>query len=161
MKILVFLHGTTIMHHGAIGHSRKDRVRQVQKGETSVSDYAEYVPIGNAPRKLRRWQAQGAEILYFSSHRNIDDIEKDKTVLYKYEFPHGTIFFRQNGEEYADTAMRVMPDVLIEDDCESIGGEKEMAFPHLPPDIQQRIHSIVVPEFGGIDDLPDDLASLT
>jgi hypothetical protein len=54
----------------------------------------------------------------------------------------------------------VLPDVLIEDDCESIGGESEMTYPQLTPALKQRIRSIVVPEFGGIDHLPDELTAL-
>jgi hypothetical protein len=52
------------------------------------------------------------------------------------------------------------PGILIEDDCESIGGEPEMTFPQLQPELQASITSIVVKEFGGIDHLPDDLAVL-
>ncbi|MFL5661861.1 MAG: hypothetical protein ACJ8BW_10990 [Ktedonobacteraceae bacterium] len=49
---------------------------------------------------------------------------------------------------------------MIEDDCKSIGGEPEMTFPQLQPELQASITSIVVKEFGGIDHLPDDLAVL-
>jgi hypothetical protein len=38
--------------------------------------------------------------------------------------------------------------------------EQEMIFPHLRPAIQERIISIVVKEFEGIDHLPDDLIAL-
>src|SRR5579864_5247557 len=67
MKILVFLHGTTIMHRGALGQSREERVRQVIAGEESVRDYEAYVPVGNAVEKLHRWRNQGAEIIFLSS----------------------------------------------------------------------------------------------
>lgn len=50
-----------------------------------------------------------------------------------------------------------MPDVLIEDDCESIGGEKEMVYPHIKPELRTKIKSIVVEEFEGIDHLPDEI----
>lgn len=33
-----------------------------------------------------------------------------------------------------------------------------MVYPHLPDALRRRIHSIAVPEFGGIDHLPSDLA---
>ena len=42
---------------------------------------------------------------------------------------------------------RVMPDVLIEDDCESIGGEIEMSYPHIKDELRARIRSVVVKEF--------------
>ena len=35
-----------------------------------------------------------------------------------------------------------------------------MIYPHIAPDIQKSIKSIVVREFAGIDDLPDDLSEL-
>jgi len=53
-----------------------------------------------------------------------------------------------------------MPDILIEDDCESIGGESEMIYPHIREDLKQKIKSIVVKEFQGIDHLPDSLTAL-
>lgn len=48
-----------------------------------------------------------------------------------------------------------MPDVLIEDDCESIGGEAEMTYPKLGSEARKKISSVVVKEFQGIDELPD------
>jgi len=163
MKILVFLHGTLIMHKNAEGKSRKERVQQVKNKESSVLDYVSYIPVGNVVEKLKSWQSQGAEILYLSSHETAEDVEKDKSVLEKYDFPKGQIFYRQNGEFYKDIAEKIIPNVLIEDDCESIGGEKEMTITFVKPEIKQRIKSIVVKEFSGIENLPnnlDDLISL-
>ena len=81
MKILIFLHGTTIMHRGALGQSREERVRQVLASEKSVREYESYVPVGNAVKRLQRWHHQGAEIIYLSSHRNPINVEKDRAVL--------------------------------------------------------------------------------
>ena len=53
-----------------------------------------------------------------------------------------------------------MPDLLIEDDCRSIGGEAEMTYPHIDPGKKIFIQSIVVREFSGIDHLPDNLDEL-
>jgi len=36
-----------------------------------------------------------------------------------------------------------------------------MVYPHLHDAVSSRIHSIAVPEFGGIDHLPSDLAELS
>lgn len=160
MKILIFLHGTLIMHKSAEGKSRDERVRQVMDGEPTVHDYASYIPVGNAIEKLKSWQSQGAEILYLSSHESVEDVEKDKIVLEKYNFPKGQVFFRHNGESYKDVAEKIIPDVLIEDDCESIGGEKEMTITFVKPEIKQKIKSIVVKEFSGIDDLPNEVSNL-
>jgi hypothetical protein len=48
----------------------------------------------------------------------------------------------------------------VEDDCESIGGEIEMTYSHMRPEIKAKITSIVVKEFGGIDHLPETLPEL-
>src|SRR3989344_8879071 len=163
MKILVFLHGTLIMHKSAEGKPREERVRQVESKDPSVLDYASYIPVGNVVEKLKSWQNQCAEILYLSSHETAEDVEKDKLVLEKYDFPKGQIFYRQNGESYKDIAEKIIPTVLIEDDCESIGGEKEMTITFVKPEIKQKIKSIIIKEFGGIENLPnnlDDLISL-
>ena len=53
-----------------------------------------------------------------------------------------------------------MPDILIEDDCKSIGGEIEMTYPHINPQKKGKIKSIVVKEFSGIDNLPDSIETL-
>jgi hypothetical protein len=118
------------------------------------------VPVGKVVQKLRQWSGQGAKIIYLSSQRRIEDFEKDKIVLQNYGFPEGEIFFRQSEEDYRDVAEHVLPDVLIEDNCESIGGGKEMTYPHIRPELKTKIHSIVVEEFGGIDHLPDDISAL-
>ena len=160
MKILVFLHGTTIMHRSALGQSREERVRQVIEGEESVRDYETYVPVGNAVEKLHGWHNQGAEVVYLSSHRELSNVEKDSYVLYRYGFPAGEVLFRHPYQTYKDIAESVLPDVLIEDDCESIGGEAQMVYPHIAPALRQKITSIVVREFEGIDHLPDTVADL-
>lgn len=160
MKIMVFLHGTTIMHAGAVGKSREERVRQVLDSDESLHDYASYVPVGSAAMKLQTWKQQGAEIVYLTFHVKTADIEIDRTVLRSYDFPQGEIVFRQGGEGYGEVVERVLPDILIEDDCESIGGEKVMTFPQVKAGFKPGIKSIVVKEFGGIDHLPDDISAL-
>ncbi len=160
MKIMVFLHGTAIMHRGALGKARGERVRQVIEREASVRDFCSYVPIGDAVRKIRRWAQQGAQIVYISSHQTDGDLEKDREVLRRYSFPQGEIQFRRGGEDYRDAAERVMPDIIIEDDCESIGGETEMIYPQIEAELRGKIRSIVVKEFAGIDHLPNELSAL-
>ena len=160
MRIMVFLHGTVIMHRNAAGRPREERIRQVHDGDESLYDFASYVPVDNAVAKLQGWKQQGAEILYLSFHTRTEDIEVDKAVLRKHCFPDGQVFFRQDGEQYKNVAERVLPDILIEDNCESIGGEAEMTYPHIKPELEARIKSIIVREFGGIDYLPDQLSRL-
>ena len=148
------------MHKNAVNRTREERVRQVLDGDESLYDFAAYVPVDNVVQKLWTWKKQGAEIAYLSSHKKAEDVERDKIVLQEHGFPDGQVFFRQDGERYSEVAERASPDILIEDDCESIGGEKNMTYPHIHPKSKVKIKSIVVKEFGGIDHLPDDLAGL-
>jgi hypothetical protein len=162
MRILVFLHGTAIMHRNAKGMAREEAVRQVMEGDESLHDYASYTPVGNAAEKLREWKRQGARICYLSSHENAEDVEKDKFVLREYAFPDGQVFYRRNIEGYKDVVERIrpLPDVIVEVDCESIGGEIEMVYPNLEPELKGKIKSIVVKEFEGIDCVPDGISEL-
>lgn len=171
MKILVFLHGTTIMHKNAIGYTREEIVKQVIAGDKSVRDQTSYVPVGKAVKKLQTWKKQGAEICYLSpltkskdvrmdERASKDDFEGERLVLGKHQFPRGEVYHRKTGEQYEDIVERIVPDVLIEDDCESIGGESEMTYPSLKPELKAKIKSIVVKEFSGIDHLPDSLSDL-
>jgi hypothetical protein len=160
MKILIFTEGTILMHKNAVGHDRSAIVLQVMEEEPSVKDYAKYVPVGNAIHKIQKWQEQGGEIVYLTSRRTDDEVNDIRTVLKKYNFSAGVLEFRKNEEDYKDVAERVMPDILIEDDCESIGGEKEMTYPHIVPEVKGKIKSVVVKEFEGIDHLPDDISAL-
>jgi hypothetical protein len=159
-RVLVFLHGTAIMHASAVDVARAERVEQVRRGEPSVAAFAEYVPTPGTVERLRAWANDGAELLYLSSHGDAADVAADEAVLRRHAFPQGPILFRGEGETYAAVAARAAPDVLLEDDCESIGGADEMTAPQLPPALRARVQSIVVPEFGGLTELPADVASL-
>ena len=55
---------------------------------------------------------------------------------------------------------RELPDIVVEDNCESIGAA-ELAYSQVRAELQERITSIVVSEFGGIDHLPNSLEDLT
>jgi hypothetical protein len=159
MRILVFTEGTLMVHPSGAGLPREAIVRQVQAG-LATEPFRSYVPLGAAAARLRAWQQHGAEIVYLTSRTRPDEVEDVRAVLREHGFPEGELYFRAAGESYADVAERVRPDVLVEDDCESIGGEPEMTYPHTRPELKARITSIVVPEFGGIDHLPDDPARL-
>lgn len=132
------------MHKNADGKTREERVKQSLEREKSVLEYANYIPIGNVVEKLKKWQAQGGDILYLSSHETQEDVDKDKVVLKKHYFPKGFIYWRQNGQSYADIAEKVIPNILIEDNCESIGGERGMTYPHIKPKLKEKIKSIKV-----------------
>lgn len=158
MKIMVFTEGTIFTHSNWIGLTREETVRRVKEGEGP--DYAGTIPIGNASEKIRAWSNAGAEICYLTSRRSLDEVEQVREVLQHYDFPKGQLFFRLEGEEYKEAAERALPDILIEDDCESIGGEIEMTYPHIRPEIKMKIISIIVKEFGGIDHLSESLSGL-
>ncbi len=87
--------------------------------------------LGEAAGKLREWQRQAVEIVYLTSRRTAGEIEAVRRVLKKHRFPEGRLFYREPGEEYKDVAKRVMPDMIVEDDCAGIGGEVEMTYPHI------------------------------
>ncbi len=148
------------MHKSAAGYSNEEIIKQVKRDEKSVHDYKTYVPIANAPKKLQRWKNQGAKILYLTSRRKIKEIQQIEYVLKKYGFPEGQLLFRQKDEEYKDVIERISPDILIEDDCRSIGGIDEMAITYVKPEIKKKIKSITIKEFRGIGHLPNDIMKL-
>jgi len=158
MKIMVFTEGTIFSHSNWLGLPREEIVQRVKDGERP--DYAGTIPIGNAAQKIQAWRNVGAEILYLTSRCSPDEVEQARQILQRCGFPEGQLLFRLEEEEYKDVAERAQPDILIEDDCESIGGEIEMTYPHIRPEIKAGIISIVVKEFGGIDHLPDTLTEL-
>lgn len=144
MKILIFTEGTILKH----------------PSENEIDNFESYIPIGNAVEKIRSWNSQGSEICYLTSRETDKEIDDIKQVLKTNGFPEGELYFRKEGEQYKDVAERVIPDILVEDDCESIGGESEMTYPHIKQELKDKIKSIPVKEFGGIDHLPDSLLEL-
>jgi hypothetical protein len=176
VKILVFTEGTILTNKKWIGLPRKEIVKQVKKWSTlskeelkklkkageapSFAYFAASVPIGDSAKKVEAWKKQGATIVYLTSRRKSNEVDIIRDVLKKYEFPEGKLLFRKEGEDYRGLAEKVMPDVIVEDDCESIGGEPEMTYPGIRPELKSKVKSVVVKEFGGIDHLPDDVAEL-
>lgn len=160
MKVLIFTEGTIIMHKNAVDCSREEIIQQIKDNEISVHDYLSYIPVGNSVKKLEKWKDQGITILYLTSRREPNEVRDIKKVLRKYGFPEGQLLFRQKNEEYKDVAEKIVPEILIEDDCESIGGIKEMTITHIKSDIKKKIKSISIKEFGGIDHLPDKISLL-
>ncbi len=144
MKILIFTEGTILKH-----------LREEQ-----MDDFESYIPIGNAVEKVKTWKSQGVEICYLTSRTTEKEISDIQNVLNKYNFAKGELYFRKDGEEYKDVAERVIPDILIEDNCESIGGTPEMTYSHIKDEIKLKIKSVPVKEFGGIDHLSDNISEL-
>ena len=143
VKILVFTEGTIIREvRGTDGRMIGGKV------------------LGNAPSKLRNWSGQGGQIEYLTSRKTPDEIQAVRRALRENGFPRGALNYRSQGEEYKDVAEKILPDIIVEDDCAGIGGEREMTYPHIRPDLKQRIVSVVVREFEGIDHLPESLQGL-
>jgi hypothetical protein len=159
MRILVFLHGTSIMHAAGLGCGREERVRQSRGRETSVLDFASYVPTDDAVEKLNLWARHGAKIEYLSSHRTREDVAIDERVLASHGFPIGPVYWRADAESYEEIVRRVGPDLDVEDDCESIGGARQTVASRLGGE-QGAVPCCIVPEFGGLGHLPNDPAYL-
>lgn len=136
MKILVFTEGTATKH----------------SSQEQFFDVASFVPTEGTVEKLIKWRGQGAEICYLTSQRWNDNPQAVETTLRRFNFPAGELYYRREGEDYVDVVGRVRPDVLIEDDCKSIGWE-EVITPKLKA--EWGIKGIIAPEFGGLAHLPD------
>ena len=136
------------------GLSRSDRVALSRARDPEAIDRAPVASEG-AVEKLRAWDRAGAEIVYLSARRTPEGQREDADALERLGFPRGRVLSRANGESYGDVAARERPDVVVEDDCESIGAA-EMTYPQLPAELRARVRSVVVPEFGGLAHLSDD-----
>ncbi len=122
--------------------------------------HSNYIPIGNCREKIRAWEEQGAKIVYITSRKTKKQVGEIRDLLKKYDFPVMRIYNREKNQKYKDIIEAVMPDVLIEDDCRSIGGQWQMCITQVKPELKTKIKSIVVKEFNGIDHLPDSLIGL-
>jgi hypothetical protein len=160
MKVGVFLHGTAIMHAAAAGVGRDERVRQVRRGDPTVRDFASYVPTPGTAEKLAAWERHGATLVYLSSHRRPDGIRADESVIRRHGFPAGPVHGRQEGEDYGPLVERLGLDVLVEDNCESIGGTARTCASQLSSAGRQSVLCVIMPEFSGLAGLPDNPARL-
>jgi len=125
----------------------------------SLYNHNAYIPIGNAVARIESWQQQGATIIYCTARkeRQADDIA---ALLKRYGFPGAFLAAREPKESYKNIVETIQPDILIEDDCKSIGGAWQMCITKVEPEIKENIISIIVPEFKGIDNLPTDIEHL-
>lgn len=111
-----------------------------------------YQPIGNAIRIINDLYDKGNEI-YLCSYVRRRRYKFIKSIMDYYKVKYTQILCRGEREQYSDLVERVRPDILIEDDCASIGGEKEWCITFVREDIKKNIKSIIVKEFAGIDHL--------
>ena len=114
-----------------------------------------YRPIGNAVEIVNALYDKGYEI-YLCSYVHKVRYCFVKSVIDFYGMKYTEILCRNKKEQYSDLVEQVKPDVLIEDDCKSIGGIKECCITNVKEEIKKNIQSIIVPEFSGIDDVRID-----
>lgn len=129
------------------------------KSWLSLYNHNSYIPIGNAVEIIKKWQEQGANIIYCTSRKK-KQADAIATLLKKYSFDGSFLVSRESKERYKDIVEMVKPNILIEDDCKSIGGAWQMCITKVNQEIRKKILSIIVPEFKGIDNLPADIDSL-
>lgn len=135
-KIMIFIEGTTF-------YTKPFLFLFSKKG---------YVPIGNAVGIINALHDTGNKI-YLCSYVKKRRYNFIKAVINSYGVKYDDILCRDKGEQYSDLVEKVCPDILIEDDCNSIGGEKNWCITGVRADIKQHIKSIVVKEYQGIDDV--------
>ena len=143
LTIMVFLEGTVLK----------------PKSWFTLYKYKSYMPIGNAVEIINSWEQQGANIIYCTSRKR-KQAEEIANILKKYGFTGSFMAEREAKEGYKDIVEMIRPDILIEDDCRSIGGAWQMCITYVKPEIKQSIKSIVIPEFKGIDHLSKDINQL-
>lgn len=139
MKIMIFIEGTTF----------KTRFPMFL-----FTKYG-YKPIGNAVEIVNTWENDGHDIYLCSYVRN-RRYKFIKRIIDFYGMKYTEILCREKGEHYSEIVERIKPDILIEDDCKSIGGQKDWCITNVREEIKARIHSIIVPEFKGIDNVKID-----
>lgn len=115
-----------------------------------------YEPIGRAIEIVNGWQKQGYEI-YLCSYVCKRRYKYIKRIMDFYGMKYTEILCREKGERYSEIVERIKPDILIEDDCKSIGGQKEWCITNIREEIKAGIHLIIVPEYKGIDDVEIDM----
>lgn len=125
----------------------------------SLYHHNSYIPIGNAVNIITAWQQSGANIIYCTSRKR-QQAQKIASLLKKLGFQGTYLVAREQKESYKDIVEELLPDILIEDDCKSIGGAWQMCITKVDPIIKSKIVAIAVPEFKGIDGLPLDLEKL-
>ena len=129
------------------------------KSLLSLYRHNAYVPIGNAVNIISLWAQQGANIIYCTSRRK-KKADAMANILKKYNFSGLCLVAREGKESYADVVAALLPNILIEDNCKSIGGAWQMCITKVNPKIKENIKSIIVPEFKGIDALADNIKRL-
>ena len=125
----------------------------------TLYNHKSYIPIGNCVKNVEGWKSQGADIVYCTSRKK-QQAHEIADLLKQYGFAGTKLYYRGRGQHYKDIVEEVMPDILIEDDCRSIGGSWQMCITYVDQKLRKKIKSVVVKEFKGIDHLPIDFLEL-
>lgn len=126
----------------------------------TLYNHKSYIPIGNCVKITEKWQVQGADIIYCTSRKRQQAVEI-ANLLKQFGFVVTRLYYREKGQKYKDIVEEVIPDILIEDDCRSIGGSWQLCITHVGQQLKEKIKSVVVREFKGIDHLPINLKELS
>lgn len=89
--------------------------------------------------------------MYCTSRRK--GVRGIEVLLKQHKFWENRLYYREKGQGYKNIVQSVMPDVLIKDDCRSVGGSWQMCIRKVNPVLRTRIKSIIVPELKRIDSL--------
>lgn len=111
-----------------------------------------YKPIGQAVEIVNDLYNKGYNI-YLCSYVRKRRYAFIKSVIDFYGMKYTEILCRGNNEQYSDIVECVKPDILIEDDCKSIGGQPKQCITGVDEKLKSKIQSIIVPEFKGIDEI--------
>ena len=139
MKIMIFIEGTTFYTKPILFLFTK---------------YG-YKPISDSVKKVNTWYNRGYEI-YLCSYVRKRRYDFIKSVIDFYGMKYTEILCRKKGEIYSEIVEAIKPDVLIEDDCRSIGGQEQWCITNVNEDVKSHIQSIIVPEYMGIDSIRID-----
>ena len=110
IKIMIFTEGTVLK----------------PKNNFGLFNFSSYVPIDDCVSKIQSWQQEGAEIVYCTSRNSKRQVNQIVSLLKNYHFAGTKLYYREPKQKYSDIIEIVMPDILIEDDCKSIGGQWQM-----------------------------------
>lgn len=137
-KIMIFVEGTIL----------KPKYNNI----LSRISMTTYIPINNAIETLKKWQEEGYEVIYLTSLKGRRAM-KMAQHLDELGFTGSMVGYRQKNQDYATLIKEELPDILIEDNCLSVGGEQNMCYNLLNDELKKEIKHIVVEEFKGIDDV--------
>lgn len=137
-KIMIFVEGTIL----------KPKYNNI----LSRISMTTYIPINNAIETLKKWQEEGYEVIYLTSLKGRRAM-KMAQHLDELGFIGSMVGYRQKNQDYATLIKEELPDILIEDNCLSVGGEQNMCYNLLSDELKKEIKHIVVEEFKGIDDV--------